>query len=359
MTFSHGGREVTIEISSTKMPASSRCRATGTPTAGLARLARRGAGGGARGGTSSAGGPLDARVEVVGRDTAADNSYVCDRPRGRRLPPHAPARQLHPALHRLRPRDPEVANVVVASGAATRVDVALQQAEAVSVSGQVTTPDGRGAVAGATVEILGTGLAPATTGADGTYSFATVYTGPYTFRVAAAGFETVEAQRTVSTGSSVFDFVLAPYQTAFSTDLETSNGGLVATPTTNAWEWGVPSGTGNPGAHSGSKVWATNLEGEYCQQRPLVPRPRQRRGAGERPAPPPSGTGTSSSPAPPTTTAAMSACRPTAARPGPCSPPPAATPRAASPPSASPATRRPAAPGSRPASTSPPGPGRP
>lgn len=263
MTFNHGCREVTIEISSTKMPPSSELPSYWTAN----RRALHGwlveALKGVRGVVSSSGGgPLDARVEVAGRDTAQDNSYVFTDPDVGDY-----HRMLLPGTYTLRftaygHETQEVANVVVSSGAATRVDVVLQMAEAYSVSGLVTTPDGRGAVPGATVEILGTGLPPATTGADGRYSFATVFTGPYTFRVAAAGFETVETQRTVSAASTVFDFVLAPLQTAFATDLEASNGGLVATPT-NGWQWGTPSGS-SPAAHSGSKLWATTLPGAYA-----------------------------------------------------------------------------------------------
>jgi len=45
-------------------------------------------------------------------------------------------------------------------------------------------------------------------------------------------------------------------------DLETSNGELVPNPLTNGWEWGTP-GSGPLTPHSGTRLWATNLEGDY------------------------------------------------------------------------------------------------
>jgi len=263
MTYWHGCREVTIEVSTTKMPASSQLptywNANRRALHGWLRQALEGVRGIV---TSSAGGPLDATVEVVGRDTAQDNSYVFTDPEvgdyHRMLLPGTYALRFTSYGHETQ----EVPDVVVASGAATRLDVVLQELPSVAVSGQVTTPDGRSAVVGASVEILGTPLAAATTGADGGYDFPSVVAGAYTFRVAAAGYETVEAERTVGAGSTVHDFALAPLETTFATDLEASNGGLVASPA-NGWQWGTPSGS-SPAAHSGSKLWGTTLSGSYA-----------------------------------------------------------------------------------------------
>lgn len=57
-----------------------------------------------------------------------------------------------------------------------------------------------------------------------------------------------------------------PLTTIYTEDFEDSNGSYVAEAlvedSDNSWEWGIPSsGPGN--AHSGSKVWATNLDGNY------------------------------------------------------------------------------------------------
>jgi hypothetical protein len=45
-------------------------------------------------------------------------------------------------------------------------------------------------------------------------------------------------------------------------NFEASNGGYVANPSTAAWEWGVPT-SGPMAAHSGTKLWATVLGGNY------------------------------------------------------------------------------------------------
>jgi hypothetical protein len=46
-------------------------------------------------------------------------------------------------------------------------------------------------------------------------------------------------------------------------DFETTNGGYAPSPVTGAWEWGIP--TSGPGsAHSGVKLWATVLGGNYA-----------------------------------------------------------------------------------------------
>jgi len=46
-------------------------------------------------------------------------------------------------------------------------------------------------------------------------------------------------------------------------DFENNNGSYVPNPLTGAWEWGVPT-SGPNGAHSGTKLWATVLGGNYA-----------------------------------------------------------------------------------------------
>ena len=48
----------------------------------------------------------------------------------------------------------------------------------------------------------------------------------------------------------------------YSQDFESSNGNFVPDPLTGAWEWGVPA-SGPSAAHSGTKLWATLLGGQY------------------------------------------------------------------------------------------------
>ncbi len=56
-----------------------------------------------------------------------------------------------------------------------------------------------------------------------------------------------------------YHFVLQP---SLATDFEANNGGFYAAGSNSSWEWGVPT-TGPGAAHSGTKVWATNLDGNY------------------------------------------------------------------------------------------------
>lgn len=48
----------------------------------------------------------------------------------------------------------------------------------------------------------------------------------------------------------------------FCTDFETDDGGFTTGGTNNSWQWGIPS-SGPGGSESGTKLWATNLTGDY------------------------------------------------------------------------------------------------
>jgi bacillopeptidase F len=50
--------------------------------------------------------------------------------------------------------------------------------------------------------------------------------------------------------------------TVFFSDFEADNGGFTAGGTNSSWTWGVPT-SGPSAAYSGSKLWATNLAGNY------------------------------------------------------------------------------------------------
>jgi len=264
MSYFQGGREITIELDNYKMPDSSTLPAywTANRQALLDYLAE--ALEGVRGTVTSAGGyPLLASVEVLGQDDPADNPTVFTDPAVGDY-----HRLLLPGTYDLRFSaygfiSQDHSGVVVSAGDATRLDVVMQPQSSVSVSGVVTTPEGRTPVAGATVTILGTPLDPAITGADGSYSFAAVLEDIYTFQVAADGYETLLQDRTVSTTSHVHDFVLAPLDIAWETDLETNEGGLIASGSPSpGWEWGTPSGP-SPTPHSGTKLWGTRIASEY------------------------------------------------------------------------------------------------
>jgi len=63
----------------------------------------------------------------------------------------------------------------------------------------------------------------------------------------------------VSGATSGVDFTLYPMNVVYQSDLEADNGGLTGT---GDWQWGIPT-TGPGAAHSGTKLWATGLMGNY------------------------------------------------------------------------------------------------
>ncbi len=70
-----------------------------------------------------------------------------------------------------------------------------------SISGKVIASDTLMGIAGALVEVLGTGLST-TTDANGDYSLSSVPTGDQTIRVSVSGYQTVEGPFTVNAGSN-------------------------------------------------------------------------------------------------------------------------------------------------------------
>jgi subtilisin family serine protease len=97
--------------------------------------------------------------------------------------------------------------VTVTEGATTTQDFALTPAPSHSVSGHVRDGDGN-PLAGATVTIEGTPLPPATTDADGFYSFASVPEGEYDVTASAGGCYETQTQHLVVDGDETLDFTL-------------------------------------------------------------------------------------------------------------------------------------------------------
>ncbi len=128
-----------------------------------------------------------------------------------------------------------------------------------SLSGTVTL-SGQGSHEGAVVcAAFGADVYYDTTDAAGAYSFGPIYDGTYTVRASKYGFTDSTRQVAVAGATAGADFVLYPLNVVYQSDFEADNGGLTGT---GDWAWGEP--TSGPGsANSGSKLWATNLEGNY------------------------------------------------------------------------------------------------
>ncbi|SCL31872.1 Serine protease, subtilisin family [Micromonospora rhizosphaerae] len=104
-------------------------------------------------------------------------------------------------------RQQAVSGLVISEGATTIQDLALQPAPSHAVSGQVRNNDGE-PVANATVTVLGKPIAPATTDANGGYSFPSVPEGEYDVRAAAGGCSDQQEQHLVVDGDETLDFTL-------------------------------------------------------------------------------------------------------------------------------------------------------
>jgi hypothetical protein len=101
-----------------------------------------------------------------------------------------------------------------------------------------------------------------TTAVDGSYAILGLYNGTYAVTAHKIGYVDSTADDVVVADGLItedVDFNLYPQHVIFYMDFE-DNGHLV--PTGPDWQWGVP--TSGPGsAHSGTKVWATKLAGDY------------------------------------------------------------------------------------------------
>jgi subtilisin family serine protease len=101
----------------------------------------------------------------------------------------------------------QTVSVTITEGQTVTQNFALQPAPSFTVSGHVRDADGA-AVSGATVEILGTPIPPATTDAQGAYSFASVPAGEYDIRASAGGCNDPQTQHLVVDGNETLDFTL-------------------------------------------------------------------------------------------------------------------------------------------------------
>ena len=114
---------------------------------------------------------------------------------------------------------------------------------------------------GATVEIIDLGVSTITDTA-GDFFFDSVSVGNHYIKVSKIHFVTQDSiPFTINRFDTIsMDIMLAPE--LYNDSFETGDGGLVAEPDMNGWEWGTPT-VGPDNAHSGIKCWGTKLDGNY------------------------------------------------------------------------------------------------
>jgi len=261
MTY-RGDREITMEISSIKNPEGPELPVFWEANRLALYQYVQSALTGVRGVvTDSTGLPLAAQIEVLGHDSVRDNSYVSTDPDvgdyHRLIAPGAYSLRFRATGYRTK----EIANVVVTSGAATRLDVTLaEETEPLTITGTVTTADSALPIAAATISLAGTNLS-ASSDLAGHYRLANVSAGTYMFSVVASGFAPLVVEREIGSNSLTYDFALTLAQgSGYQSDFEADDGGL-ATDSATSWSWGPL--VSCPAAHSGANVWAASRSGYY------------------------------------------------------------------------------------------------
>jgi len=138
-------------------------------------------------------------------------------------------------------------NVNINNLSQTILDVFLNPAQSVTVTGTVTDLDTGLPIENATIEILNTPLTPVTTNIDGEYTFNNVMEGTYNFRVYALDYATIIQESNVTTTSTVFDFQLQ-----------------------ESFAWSFESGFETQWSFGGNEPWTITTEdpydGAYCSR---------------------------------------------------------------------------------------------
>lgn len=211
MTFFHGCREITFELSNDKLLDSELLPAhwdyNRDALLGYIEEALYGV----RGTVTNVGGdPLQATITVEGRDNDTQNSYVYTDPNVGNYHRLIEAGTYTFTYSAYGYESETVDNIVVEDNAATIVDVVLGELPSVAITGTVFDASNGNPIENAKVELVGTPLPEAFTNANGEYEFPTVYNGNYTIKVTKLGYATVSQDIEITGSSTNFDFLLQP-----------------------------------------------------------------------------------------------------------------------------------------------------
>lgn len=168
-----------------------------------------------------------------------------------------------------------VTGISIQENQETVQDISLDHAPSTPVSGRVTDAShGWPLYARIDIATFGHSETVFTDPIDGNYSLNLLQDADYTFEVSAVASGYISQSRRVTppTAGSSINFVLEADQLTcsapgyepdyvYQVNFERNDGGY-GMEGSGSWQWGIPT-SGPDGAHSGQRVWATNLTGDY------------------------------------------------------------------------------------------------
>ncbi len=207
MTYFHRGREITFEISNTKLLPASQLPAHWNYNWHSFILYMEECLYGIRGiVTNTNGDPVLAKIKLVGHDSF--NSETITDPQVGDYHRLINSGTYTVEVSAFGYITQQFTGVVVANHAATILDVVLQPAATLTVTGTVTDNQCNIPIEGATIQLLDTPLPTTTTNVAGEFSIANVLEGTYSIKITKNGYLPIIQTVNISTGSSNLNFVM-------------------------------------------------------------------------------------------------------------------------------------------------------
>ncbi len=243
MNYWHHCREITLEISSTKLLSSDELPVYwGYNKESLIGYLERALTGFYGTVTNPDGQPLDATITIPGHDR--DSSHVVTNPEhGSYYRMIAPG--TYEVLYQSDGYISQIHTVSVPSYSSRIMkDVVLEPAQQVNLSGLATDSLTGNPIEGAKVELVGSSYTPVYTNAQGIYVFSAIYEGYYQVRASKAGYIPSTQELNLTVSSNTLNFILAPSE-AESFELQ-----LPSTLTFTGGSWSRTNQTAYTGSYS-------------------------------------------------------------------------------------------------------------
>ena len=158
--------------------------------------------------TNASGNPVDAEIIIVGHDF--DNSHVVTDPDvgDYYRPIEAGTYSVEVSAYGYIPQTFD--NITVTQGQATILNVTLQSASTVSISGTIVDANTGTAIQGATISFDEAPIEDGITDASGNYSIAGVLEDNYNITISADNYASIHETISVTTSTNNFDFAMSP-----------------------------------------------------------------------------------------------------------------------------------------------------